>query len=425
MTAQTIEVMSDFKEYKKQVFFIGVVVIGASIFGFFQLAFFNTYIEDVLHLTPMHIALMVSLASIVGLIFLLTFGVISDNTRSKYGRRRPYLLLGIVSGIAMISFGFVHDFIVALIIRVIILEISINAYYAVQRTLIADLIPVEHRGKANGITANLGMMGMIIAVGAMIYVSAVHIQNGDLSREGHLILYLIGGLSIISCGLIGFICIKERPSSELAERKRFFEDIRETLNIDELKKHREYFKMMLAQSVLYLGLLLVAPYIFIYVFELELSVMELVTVCLVLLPVIAGTMYMLGKLADKIGRKTVIPPTIAVSSIGFIMIPFVAVKGSIILPLMIVAVCLALIGFNGTMVPINAWQQDLLPEEKRAQFNGIMNIVYTILSIPGAIIGGLIYMYLGIQWIFAFVPIFLILSIPFFLKIKETLPDKN
>ncbi|MHA1148980.1 MAG: MFS transporter [Promethearchaeota archaeon] len=419
------EFINDFKDYKKQVFFIGVVLIGASIFGFFQLAFFNTYIEGVLNLGEWYIALMVSLASIVGLIFFLVFGVISDNTRTKYGRRRPYLLLGIISGIAMISFGFVQDYIVALIIRVLIIEISINAYYAVQRTLIADLIPVEHRGKANGITANLAMLGMIIAVGAMIYVSAVHVKGGNLSQEGHLILYIVGGISIILCAAVGFIFIKEPNASDLPERKGFFEDIQETLNIDELKKHREYLKMMLAQSVLYLGLLLVAPYIFIYIFDLELSVLELVIVALVLLPVIASTMYILGKLADKIGRKKVLPPTIAVSSIGFIMIPFVAAKDAIIFPLLIVAVCLALIGFNGVMVPINAWQQDLLPEEKRAQFNGIMNIVYTVLSIPGAIIGAIIYSNLGIHWIFAFVPIFLILSIPFFLKIEETIPDRE
>ena len=81
------------------------------IFGFAESNFLNTYLVHVLGLTELHVAIMVSLSAAMGLIFLLVWGIISDNTRSKYVRIRPFLLLvGIISGIAMIIYAFSTNF---------------------------------------------------------------------------------------------------------------------------------------------------------------------------------------------------------------------------------------------------------------------------------------------------------------------------
>jgi len=192
----------------RPVLIIGIVTVGAAIFGYFQLAFFNTFVQFVLKEGPFAVALMVSISSITGLLFLLFFGVISDNTRTRFGRRRPYLLFGIIAGFSMIAFAFIQDFLLGLILRASILEIAINAYYAVQRSLTADLVPLEHRGKANGIISNLALIGMIIAVGATVYVNDAYVSHGELNQGGHLILFFIGGISIIICGIAGFILLR-------------------------------------------------------------------------------------------------------------------------------------------------------------------------------------------------------------------------
>ena len=72
---------------KKLVILIGIIAIGAGIFGFFEGSFFNTYLEHVLKLDYIYIAVMVSVSASFGLIFMLVFGVLSDNTRSdRFGR---------------------------------------------------------------------------------------------------------------------------------------------------------------------------------------------------------------------------------------------------------------------------------------------------------------------------------------------------
>lgn len=77
------------------------------------------------------------------------------------------------------------------------------------------------------------------------------------------------------------------------------------------------------------------------------------------------------------------------------------------------------------MTPFNAWSQDLLPEEKRGKFTGILNIVNTASQIIGSIAGGIVATLFGIQWIFLLGPFFFIGSIPIFMKVKETLKFKN
>ena len=79
-----------------------------------------------------------------------------------------------------------------------------------------------------------------------------------------------------------------------------------------------------------------------------------------------------------------------------------------------------LVGVLALVTPLNAWSQDLLPEDKRGKFTGILNIVNTVSQIIGSFVGGLVATFFGIPWIFLLGPVFFLASIPLFLKVKET-----
>ena len=82
---------------------------------------------------------------------------------------------------------------------------------------------------------------------------------------------------------------------------------------------------------------------------------------------------------------------------------------------------LVLMGLLGLEVPLAAWSQDLLPEDKRGKFLGILNVVSTISQIIGATVGGIIATIYGLVWVFAFAPIFSLGSILLFRRVRETL----
>ncbi|MHA1254144.1 MAG: MFS transporter, partial [Promethearchaeota archaeon] len=75
----------------------------------------------------------------------------------------------------------------------------------------------------------------------------------------------------------------------------------------------------------------------------------------------------------------------------------------------------------GVRTLLDTWAQDLLPEDKRGKFFGILNIVFTLSQIVGALLAGLVATIYGLPWIFALGTVFFLVSILFFLRVEETL----
>ena len=86
-----------------------------------------------------------------------------------------------------------------------------------------------------------------------------------------------------------------------------------------------------------------------------------------------------------------------------------------------IALPFVVIGILGLPVPLDAWSQDLLPEDRRGKFLGIYNLMWIVSQIIGSFIGAFIAMIFGIAWIFLAGAVFMIISIPFFMFVKETL----
>ena len=416
------------KFLRRQVLLIGLLYCGDYIFFFFEQNYFNTYIDHVLNLPEIYISLMVSLSATMGLIMNFVWGVFSDNTRSKFGRRRPYLLLGMIAGTAMIFYGLSPSFYICLFIDVIIIGIFSNAYLVAERSLIPDTVEIEKRGQANGIINAVSYIGLLVGVAFLLIGNELFgvqdpIDGGTIiTQEGHFILLSVGGLIFGLVGLIGFIFIKEKPISELPEKKPFLKELKNSFNLREFKAQKEFYKITLAFMVFRSGVSSVMPFLFLFIFALGLSTSELLLGIGVAFPVVFITTIMLGRMADKFGRKRFAPLSITLVSIGYLLMPFTTIgqaEPNIII--FMISLPFVLVGVLALVTPLNAWVQDLLPEDRRGTFNGIFNIVFTVSQVIGSIAGGIVATLFGIQWIFILGPVFFISSIPLFLKVEETL----
>ncbi|MFW9877677.1 MAG: MFS transporter, partial [Candidatus Thorarchaeota archaeon] len=384
--------------------------------------------------------LLVALSAIVGLVMNLTFGIISDNTRSKYGRRRPYLLFGIIAGIAMILYPFslnlaggdeINAYIICIILDVIIIGLTSNAYYVSERSLIPDTVEIERRGRANGIINSILNVGLLVAIAAFLVSDLIYGQDigGEtvIGQEGHIFLFTIGGTALILAGIIGFAFIKEKEVSELPPKKKFNVELKEIVNLKQLKSNKEFFKIVLALTIYRTGFGIIMPFLFIYIFALGLSTTQLLIGIVISFPILIIAINLLGRLSDKYGRKKFIPISIMITSIMLFLTPFVKVDDRVNLILFYIILPFIMITILGLDTPMNTWSQDLIPEDTRGKFFGLLNIIYTIPQIIGAFIGGLVATYFVItgfipeSFIFIFAPIFFLSSIPIFLKVKETL----
>lgn len=420
----------------KQVFLIGMLYMGDYLFFFFEQNYFNTYLDHVLYLPELYISIMVSLSATVGLITMYLWGIISDNTRSKFGRRRPFLLLGVVAGAGMLLYSLAYwmfgqtpiAYIWCLIIDVLIIGISSNAFLVAERALIPDTIEIGKRGRANGIINSISYFGLLIGVAFLLLGNELFgIPDPRdttppigtiITQDGHFILLSVGGIVFIIVSIIGFAFIKEKPISVLSEKKKFFAEIKQTFDIAELKSQKEFYKILLAFVVFQSGIASVMPFLFIFIFSLGLTTIELLLAIIIAFPILFIATLFLGKVADKFGRKKFVPLSIVIVSIGFFIIPFAGLLGDKIL--FMISLPFVLVGILALVTPLNAWSQDLLPIDKRGKFTGILNVVNTFSQIIGSFAGGIIAISFGISWIFVLGPFFFLISIPLFLKVKET-----
>lgn len=418
------------KFLRRQILLIGLLYMGDYLFFFFEQNYFNTYLDHVLFLPELYISWMVSLSATMGLIIMIVWGIISDNTRTKFGRRRPYLLVGgIVAGIGMMLYGLSLNYYICLIIDVIIIGIASNAFLVAERSLIPDTVDIEKRGRANGIINSISYVGLLIGVaflllGNELFGVADPRPGADgtiITQQGHLILLSVGGIVFATVGIIGFLLIREKKTSELPEKKKFFTELKQTFNIAELRSQKEFFKILLAFVIFQSGISSIMPFLFIFIFDQGLTTLQLLLGIVIAFPWIFIASIFLGRLSDKFGRKRFVPISIIVVSIGYFIMPFAS--GNYIL--FMIGLPFVLVGVLSLVTPLNAWSQDLLPEEKRGKFTGILNIVNTASQIIGSISGGIIATLFGISWIFILGPIFFIGSIPIFMKVKETVKLQN
>jgi len=418
----------------RQLLLIGLLYMGDYLFFFFEQNYFNTYLDHVLYLPELYISVMVSLSATVGLISMPLWGIASDNTRTKFGRRRPFLLFGIMAGIGMILYSFAYQlfgrtetaFIWCMLIDVLLIGFSSNAFLVAEKALIPDTIEVEKRGRANGLINSISYIGLLIGVAFLLLGNELFgipdprpgATGTIIPQDGHFILLSVGGIVFIVVSIVGFLFIKEKPVMELPEKRKFFSELKQTFNITELKKEKEFYKILLAFVVFQSGISSVMPFLFIFIFDLGLSTMDLLLGIGIAFPIVFIATIYLGKAADKFGRKKFVPLSIILVSIGFFTMPFAGIFVN--KTLFMFSLPFVLVGILALLTPLNAWSQDLLPNEKRGKFTGIFNIVNTLSQIVGSFAGGLIATIFGISWIFVLGPVFFIASIPFFLKVKET-----
>ncbi len=415
-----------------QVFIIGFIKMGEYVFFFFEQNYINLYVLQILGKSEYYVSWLVSLSAIMGLILQFVWGVISDNTRSKYGRRRPYFIFGgIIAGISMIVYAFSGSYWLCLILDGIIISIGTNAYLAAERSLIPDTFEPKLRGRANGIIYIMGNIGMVIALALFLITEDIFGYEGPeggtiLEPTGFIILLSVGGAFIIIGGLLGFLFIREKNVDELPPKKSFISEMKDTFRVSELKNHSEFGKNLLANIIFRIGYYTIMPFLFAYIFSLGMGMIELlISIMVVSFPLVFVFTYFIGVLSDKYGRKKFLIIALLIMALGLSLVPFIGGPGNYNYTLILICFPFIMITILGFDAPMDSWSQDLLPENKRGQFNGIMNITLTVSQIIGSFIAGYIAIEFGKQWIFPAAGAFLIISIPFFLWVKDTLAPKS
>lgn len=184
--------------------------------------YLNDFLAEKISADKMVIGIIMSLDNLFALFMIPLVAKLSDNCKSKLGRRKPYIIVGIIlSAIFFMAIPFIHESgnIWLLILNILIILISMNVYRAPAVALMPDITPEAQRNKANSLINILGGVGT-----ALGFLLLILFKNNNEK----IVFAFTSGLMIL-CLIYIIFCLKER---------KFVEEYQQA-NHEEIEEHIE------------------------------------------------------------------------------------------------------------------------------------------------------------------------------------------
>lgn len=332
-------------------------------------------------------------------------GRMSDRTRTRLGRRRPFFLVGIPAiSIALALLALHPPFWIMLGIMTIaafFLWVALDPYNA----MLADIFPPAHRGKVGGI---LGLSQMLGSIVFLLFAISFWESNEPL------VFGVTIAVLLLSFGFT-FFTVKEPPlNSRAEERAERPAKLTPMAYIRELLAYKEAAKYTLALAFFWIGNGGATPFLTLFgTHALGANSSEVFFLPLAFVITTAIFAVPAGFLADRIGRKRVL-------TIGLFIFGVGAIIGSQSTDLIQGTIALAVIGIGnagiGTMlIPLLA---DLIPRSRTAELIGISSAVTSFAQPVGSVLaGGIVSLATGplglsdaYRWSFIFAGVMIVLG---------------
>ena len=249
-------------------------------------------------------------------------GAFSDRSGSKWGRRRPYILIGgIITLLILPGIGLAGSFAVLFVVYCL-LQVASNTAQGPFQALIPDLVPPDRRGLASGVKALLEIVGGAI----LVYISSLFI-NRYIAGEGSQWLWLV--LGILAIALLGTMIatlamVKETPVNTGNRRTSLLSALFRTAG--ELASHRDLVWFLASRLLVYMAFTTIQQFAFYYLKDVIGVVEPAEATARFLIIAVAGMLMVVwpaGYLSDKIGRRSI---TFAAGLLGALGIGIIAVS---------------------------------------------------------------------------------------------------
>jgi Na+/melibiose symporter-like transporter len=174
-------------------------------------------------------------------------GALSDRTRTRLGRRKPYLLGGVPVAAAALLVLSVRPPVWVAISVLVVMTTSLAVAYGPYLALLADLVVSDLRGRVGGLQAAANMIGQM----TMLWVAA------QLWSDHEPLVFGVGAVGLVVAFSVTFFGVREPSIQESLAALRIapMEYVRGVL------AHREVTKYLLATLFYWLGAGGVVPFL--------------------------------------------------------------------------------------------------------------------------------------------------------------------
>ena len=295
-------------------------------------------------------------------------GAISDRSSFTWGRRRPYILIGILVAVPLLlGIGLASSYIVLFAVYCL-LQISCNTAQSPYQAFIPDLVPQNKRGLASGVKGLLEVLGGVALVRLVAYFMGHYFAG-----EGGSWLWLSLGVLIIVLGgamVATVLTVKERRRT-VTVKLSLLSTLLKSFKIS-TRTNRDFFLFLISRSIMGIPGVVLQIFALYYLMDVvgitnpaavAADLIIVVGVCLL------ATVFFAGRLSDKIGRR----PIVAFSGLlGALSIALLYFARSYIH----IMFCGALLGIANGAFLSSSWAlaTDLVVKGEEARYLGLLSL---------------------------------------------------
>lgn len=352
-------------------------VVGITMSTTLIFAFATLYLHDFINVSNFMVGVAASLSHVIS-VFLSPFaGTLSDNTRTRWGRRRPFILGGaIMAALCVAAMPHTLNYWVFLLLVSLFFTFSVG-YQIPFYALIPEMAGEGQRGAYSTFTGLLRLLGTGLVLGF----------GGWFWSKNPAWLFYLTAFFIVFTAAITFISVKEDGGGKLPDQGKFsiFKNFRQYVR--DLISQKRILLFFAAQFFWWLGLGALMPFATIMLKELyDIKVSELFKLGPVVIVggiLLIGAIVAAGALGDKWGHRQIVTIGLASLTIGSV-IAFFARD----LRVVYVAALFVVVGAAPLFNEPFALLAELIPKGREGEFYGLDTISITLSQVPASLVGG-------------------------------------
>jgi MFS family permease len=239
------------------------------------------------------ISLVLLTGALVALVSNPVFGALSDRTRSRFGRRRPYLVLGALCGFGALALIGLAQSLHMLLLGWCLAQLAYNAVLAAMVAIVADQVPPSRRGTV------VGILGMCMPVGQIAGTFLVQQLAANLLWA----LLVPGAIGLAGVLLLAF-SLREESVLPTVSRTGFGFDF-------DVARHRDFLWAWSSRVLFVVGSVFIQAYQpFLLLDELGFDAAEVPRLIfrstLAQAAMTVTWSFVAGRLSDRLGRRKVL-----------------------------------------------------------------------------------------------------------------------